>query len=105
MTATKTKTEANANPELRKSQSTGGFNAASGDNRKYIPGRFCWSVFYTDGTGYRAEICFRRKRDAVAVFGWMLATNWSGVGDFEGPFLEWANNTQHAVASTFKGEF
>ena len=94
-----------ANPELKKSQSTGGFNTASGGNRKYVSGRTCWSVFYTDGTGYRAEICFRRKCDAVAVFGWMLATGWSGVGDYEGPFLEWAHSTQHAVASTFKGEW
>jgi hypothetical protein len=92
------------NPELKKSKSVGGWNTASGGNRKYIPERICWSVFYTDGTGYRAELCMKRKCDAVAVYQWMLDTQWDGIGDFEGPFLLWARATHSPVAHTFKGE-
>ena len=95
---------ANANPEIKKSESTGGFNTASGGLRKYIAGRLCWSVFYTDASGYRAETCFKRKCDAVAVFDWMLATDWNGVGDFEDKFVAWAIANRHAVAFTFQGE-
>ena len=97
-------TATNANPELKKSESTGGFNSASGANRKYIAGRSCWSVFYTDASGYRAELCFKRKCDAVAVCDWMLATDWCGAGDYEGQFMSWAIANRHAVSGTFKGE-
>jgi hypothetical protein len=93
----------NANPMLMKSQTTGGWNTASGSNRKYLPSRPCWSVFYTDSTGHRAELCFRRKVDARAVFGWMIESEWNGAGDFEDLFILWARDTQNAIAKTYKG--
>jgi hypothetical protein len=92
------------NPELRKSESTGGFNTASGGNRKYIASRACWSVFYTDPTGYRAELCMKRKCDAVAVYEWMVSIGWDGQGDYEGQFRSWAIKNRHPVAYSFKGE-
>ncbi len=95
---------ATVSPELRKSESLGGFNGKSGFNNKYIASRVCWSVFYTDRTGYRAECNFKRKCDAVAVYEWMIATDWSGEGDYEGLFLKWAIDNKHPVAFTFKGE-
>ncbi len=90
-------------PELRQSCSLGGFNTQAGANRKYIAGRKCWSVFYTDNTGYRAELCFVRKCDAKAVFAWMLNTEWSGTGDYEGSFLEWASLHAPDLRKSFKG--
>ena len=85
-------TATNASPEIRKSYSTGG------------PTFSKWCVCYTDASGYRAETCFKRKCDAVAVFDWMLATDWNGVGDFEDKFVAWAIANRHAVAFTFQGE-
>ena len=92
------------NPTIGKSESLGGFNNASGGNRKYTPSRSCWAVSYTDPTGYRAECCFKRKCDAVAVHEWMTTTGWDGKGDYEGAFLRWAIDNLHPVAFTFKGE-
>ena len=92
------------NPELQKSQSAGGWNNNSGFSNKYIASRSCWSVFYTDSTGYRAECCFKRKCDAVAVYEWMTTTGWNGEGDYTGEFLRWAIENRHQVAFTFKGE-
>ncbi len=92
------------NPELRKSESLGGFNGKSGFNNKYVASRVCWSVFYTDNTGYRAECNFKRKCDAVAVYEWMVETEWNGRGCYEDAFLNWARNNRHPVAFTFKGE-
>ena len=92
------------NPELRKSDSLGGWNGNSGFNNKYVASRVCWSVFYTDNTGYRAECNFKRKCDAVAVYEWMIETGWDGRGDYETAFLIWANEHRNAVWITFKGE-
>ena len=98
-------TTANAlNAELTKSNSMGGFNGCSGGNNKYVPSRSCWSVFYTDESGYRAELNFKRKMDAVAVFEWMTVADWDGVGDYEGAFMEWARVNANKVWGSFKGE-
>ena len=104
-TGNKTMTTTNAlNAELTKSKSPGGFNGCSGGNNKYVPSRLCWTVFYTDTTGYRAELNFKRKMDAVAVFEWMIATDWDGAGDYEGMFMKWAHETKNPVWHSFKGE-
>lgn len=92
------------NAELVQDYSLGGFNGKSGWNNKYVASRKCWCVKYTDNTGYRATICFKRKVDAVAVYNWVTATNWDGSGDYEGAFLNWACENKLQVAYTFKGE-
>lgn len=92
------------NAELTQDHSLGGFNGNSGFNNKYVASRRCWAVKYTDNTGYRATVCFKRKIDAVAVYEWMIAAKWNGAGDYEGAFLNWARENRHLVAYTFKGE-
>ena len=92
------------NAKLGKSNSLGGFNGCNGSNNRYVPSRSCWSVFYTDSNGYRAECNFKRKMDAVAVYEWMTQTDWDGNGDYEGLFMDWALETKHPVWQSFKGE-
>ena len=92
------------NPELKQAMSFGGFNNASGKNRKYIPSRQCWSVEYTTPGGTRVAVFMKRKCDAVAVFRWMLSTEWNGWGDYTDIFMSWLWENDKKIASTFKGE-
>lgn len=92
------------NAELTQEYSQGGFNGRSGFNNKYVASRKCWAVRYTDSTGYRATICFKRKIDAVAVYEWMVSFDWDGRGDYQGLFIDWARANKNPIANTFKGE-
>ena len=97
-------TKHNPEAKLVRSQTRGGFNMRSGAYNRFRCSEMKCGIEYTDDTGFRFTQHYRRKKDAVAVFEFIEATDWDGGGDLESQFLRWAVTNNPEIFDTWKGE-